>query len=284
MSRLSLPRSVLFVPGDRIDLLAKAMASGADAVCLDLEDGVAPASKARARRNIASISSAPGESALWVRIGSELEAVSLDLAALPPSCAMVVLPKARSLDHVAQLNESLDRIGHKAGIVAMVESASGLAGMERAAPPPARLCAICIGTEDLSADLAVTARSPLMSVALSRLAFIAARYGVGLMGFAGEIADFDDLERFSAQLSQAGKSGSLGAFVIHPRQVSVANAAFSPDPEALERARRIVARFEKAARDGIGAISIDGAMVDKPVYERALALLARGEKTGQSGA
>ena len=98
-----------------------------------------------------------------------------------------MLPKARSLDHVAQLQEALERIGHAAKIVAMVENAAGIVAMEQAAPVPERLAAIYLGTEDLAADLQVSVGSPLIAAAFDRLALVAARCGTGLMDFTGSM-------------------------------------------------------------------------------------------------
>ena len=288
------PRSILFVPADRPALVPKAAAGPAEAVCLDLEDGVAAADRDAARGALgeAAATLARAGKRTLVRVNAELETIGADLAALPDGCDAVVLPKATGLDHVELVGEALDRRAARSGragadgdrpggpvLVALVEGAAAVQafahGAARRAHP--RLVALCPGTEDLAAELGCAPDAALVGVAFHALALGARRLGVDLLGFPASIAEYRDLERFRAGVRRGREAGAVGAFCIHPAQVPVLNAELAPSAEELDGARRIVAAFEASAA---GAIALDGRMVDRPVYLRARRLLARSADAG----
>ena len=294
------PRSILFVPADRSALVPKAAAGAADAVCLDLEDGVAPPDRDAARGALGEAAAALARAGkrAFVRVNAELETIGADLAALPDGCDAVVLPKATGLDHVELVGEALDRRTARSGrmirsgragadgdrpggpgLVALVEGAAAVQafahGAARRAHP--RLVALCPGTEDLAAELGCAPDAALVEAAFHALALGARRLGVDLLGFPGSIAEYRDLERFRAGVRRGREAGAVGAFCIHPAQVPVLNAELAPSAEELDAARRTVAAFESATA---GAIALDGRMVDRPVYLRARRLLARSESAG----
>ena len=253
-------RSWLFVPGDRDDRFANAAGSGADIVVYDLEDGVATNAKSSAR---AKVVGALGEDSLsCVRVNSANSSFyDADIAALAgaPGLHAVMVPKAEDPEGLARLNDTL---GPRTMIVALIETALGLhrAYELSSVRGVARLAfgsidfALDIGAEE--AELALLlARSSL--VVASRAARIAAPVD-------GITARLDDPRTVIADSAAAASLGFGGKLCIHPSQVEVVNAAFSPSAEEILRARRIMNNF---AHDG--AQRLDGRMVDRPVVERA---------------
>jgi len=252
-----LPRSVLFVPGHRLDLAGKAARGAADAVCLDLEDGVAEADKMAARRCLGDAGAtlrAAGKP-VWVRIDARADRISHDLDALPPYCSTVVVPKVESLGSLHRLDEALHRTatvhGHDAPrLLALVESVTGLDQLVvDTVPPPRSLLALALGTEDLAMQLGCPPGSSPVRHAFDRLALAAARHGTALFGFPGSIAEFRDLDRFEASVRAGCDAGSLGAFCIHPAQLDVLHRCHTVDARTLRDAREIVAAFD-AMPDG----------------------------------
>ncbi len=277
-------RSILFLPAARLDLAEKAARSQADAVCLDLEDAVAPGEKQKARDALgpAAAQVTGAGKPVFVRINSELELAGADLAALPASCKAVVLPKAAGLQHIALVCAALDRIaaagGPDATLIAMIEDAAALvcltsqAGAIRA---PARLSAVFLGTEDLAAEMGSSPASALMRSAFHSLAIAARAMGADLLGFPGSIAEYRDLDLVRRWAAEAKASGAAGAFCIHPAQIGVLNAAFTPAEAELTWARAAVSAFDKARAEGSGVAAHEGRMIDRPVYLRAKRVLSR---------
>lgn len=274
-------KSTLFVPANRSDLVIKAAKGNATGICLDLEDGVAPDAKDNARnaletgvqvvRDCGKVSS--------IRINSEFELVSQDINSVPASTDVIVLPKVGSLHQINLLGECLDRIHGSDGpdIIGFVESGADLDRLRSAcgSSPHPRIIALMPGTEDLSSDLGVHPTSPIVSHVLNETAILCTRWKIALLGIHGSIAEFRDLPLFKQGVETGAAAGSVGAFAIHPRQVDILNECFSISDENRATAQKIVSAFDIALAKGIGAISLDGKMIDKPVYDRAMRLLAR---------
>ncbi|WP_043836453.1 HpcH/HpaI aldolase/citrate lyase family protein [Muricoccus aerilatus] len=251
----------LFVPGDRPERFEKAASSGADAVIIDLEDAVAPERKEAARRAAATASLALP---VFVRVnaaGTPWHAE--DLAALSGAAlAGVILPKAEDPAALATLRALLPDEGV---VVALVESARGLAGTRELARAAGRLA---FGSMDYAADLGcahtrealLTARSEL--VLASRLAGLPAPLD-------GVTAAIGDEALTEADARHAAELGFGGKLLIHPRQVAPALRGFAPGEEEVAWARRVL------ASEGDGAVKVDGAMIDAPVRMRAERILAR---------
>ena len=285
----SLLRSLLFVPADSSRKLEKALASGADALLIDLEDSVAPEARPKAREMARDfIKAAQGGPALYVRINgldSGLADADLD-AVMPAAPAGVMLPKCGGGHDVQHLgarlavreaeNNLADGATH---IVALAtETAASVFHMGSYAGASRRLTALTWGAEDLSAGLgAQTTRLPdggyTPPYALAR--------SLTLFGaVAAEVAPIDtvfpayrDHAGFQRDCEDAVRDGFTGKMAIHPDQVGVINALFTPSPEAVARARAIIAAFEAAP--GAGVIGVDGQMLDRPHLKRAQRLLAR---------
>ncbi|AUM75029.1 HpcH/HpaI aldolase/citrate lyase family protein [Paracoccus jeotgali] len=255
-------RAPLFVPADRPERFAKAAASGADAIILDLEDAVAADAKPEAREMLAAdFTDLP----VWVRINppatpwhkADLAAV----AALP--CAAVMLPKAEDAATCTAVAAATGK-----PVVALVETAIGLANC-RAIATAEGVARLAFGSIDFCADLGcahdrdvlLPARWEL--VLASRLAGIAAP----LDGVTVELSDPAISHDDALHAVALGMSGKL---CIHPKQIAAVLRAFAPTPAQIDWARRVLA-------SGDGAVSVDGAMVDEPVRIRARAILAQVE-------
>lgn len=278
---LAPPRSILFVPGNRGELAVKAAAGDADAVCIDLEDGVATAARPAARRqleeNAARIRSA-GKPVL-VRINAEPSAYAEDIEALTPAVDAVVLAKAGGAEQLEWVAGLLAH--HSAGHIPQLAMVEDLAGLDAFAAMGAadadRLCGITLGAEDFAAELQCTADSRALEHVFYRLLECARRFGVPLFGYPGSIAEFTDLERYRALVETGRDMGAAGAFCIHPRQVGVLNDAFRPTRDEVQWAREVIAALEDAERRGQGAVAVRGRMVDRPVALRARRIVARAD-------
>ncbi|AOF84313.1 hpcH/HpaI aldolase/citrate lyase family protein [Hydrogenophaga sp. RAC07] len=262
-----LPRAYLFVPADRPERFAKARASGADAVIVDLEDAVAPEAKASARDALAAAldASAP----LVVRInaaGTPWFEDDLELCR-HPGVAAVMLPKAEGIDAVCTVVE----ITYK-DVLPIIESARGLREIHSIASVPG-VIRLAFGSVDLALDLGIDcapdgAESELLAfrsqvVLASRLAGLAAPVD-------GVSTAIEDLQRLQADTERSRRLGFGAKLCIHPKQLAIVQAVFTPTPERLDWARRVCKAFETA---GGSAVAVDSQMVDLPVYQRAQAVL-----------
>ena len=263
----ALPRAYLFVPADRPERFAKARASGADAVIVDLEDAVAPEAKARARDALALALDESGP--LIVRInaaGSPWFEDDLKLCR-HPGVAAVMLPKAEGIDAVCTVVETTFK-----DVLPIIESARGLHEMDNIARVPG-VIRLAFGSVDLALDLGIECapdgteiellafRSQL--VLASRLAGLAAPVD-------GVSTAIDDLQRLQADTERSRRLGFGAKLCIHPKQLATVQAVFTPSPERLDWARRVCKAFETA---GGSAVAVDGQMVDLPVVQRARAVL-----------
>lgn len=261
------PRSYLFVPADRPERCTKALASGADAVIVDLEDAVAPAAKDRARATLAEWL-AHGDDQAIVRTIVRINAADTlwfdgDLALLRSvRVAAVMLPKAERGDDLA-------RIPHDC-LLPLVETAAGVDALRELARAP-HVQRLVFGSIDLQADLGIDGddqelllfRSQL--VLESRLAGIAAPVD-------GVCTAIDDLAALEAQTLRARRLGFGATLCIHPCQIDAVNRGSTPSAEELAWAQRVI---EASIAAGGGAVAVDGKMVDKPVLLRARATMRR---------
>ena len=278
-------RSVLFVPALSDGMIERAQTRGADAIQLDLEDAIPGERKADARAAvpaaIAHLSSGPGD--VMVRINRPWRNAVPDLeSCVRPGLAAVTLPKTGGPSDIEVVSELLDEIeplhgvaSGSVGIVAQIESAAGLLAMSRADRLPSRLVAITLGPEDFALDLGVEPTPGNLVEPLRLCVLIARQARVVPLGFARTIGDYANLEALRASIAEAQAMGLQGAFCIHPKQVAVLNDGFKPAANVVERAEAIVGSFERARSDGLGVVSLNGEMIDKPVYERALSVLIR---------
>jgi citrate lyase subunit beta / citryl-CoA lyase len=288
----ALMRSLLFVPADGGTKLDKAMASGADAVIVDLEDSIAPERKAEARRSAADFLRgavhADRRARLIVRVNglaSGLTDADLDTV-VPARPDLIMLPKAEGGGDIVHIDAKLGAREATSGltegsikIVAIAtETASALflAGTFRGAS--ARLEGLTWGAEDLSAELGAQAtrdaEGRLLDVyRLARMLCLAGAAAAQVQAIDTVMVDFRDLAALRRETEEARRDGFTGKMAIHPAQVPVINEVFTPTPAQIAEARAVIAAFE--ANPGKGTIGIDGVMHDRPHLERAKRLLAR---------
>jgi citrate lyase subunit beta/citryl-CoA lyase len=270
------PRSYLFVPGHRADRFDKALASGADAVVLDLEDAVAPQDKEGAREALARYMAAADEAArqrLVVRINDEHTLwFDDDLALLAAANApAVMLPKAETVATLARVRSACPGID----VLALIESARGVLNAEALAAAEG-VQRLVFGTLDFALDLDLVddpAAGPVgLDAAASRLAW-ASRAAALPLPVAGVTADIHDPAILRADFARARAHGFGAKLCIHPKQVAWVHEALRPTEAEVEWAQRVLA----AAASTQGAVQLDGHMVDRPVVERARRLLERAD-------
>lgn len=265
-------RSWLFTPATRADRFAKAAEVGADVLLIDLEDAVAPTDKDRARAAavdyLGRVTNGPPAHALRMN-GLDTVAGIADLHALLTSGAapdFLVLPKTDSAAHLRILDRLLTATGKAARLVGLVESAQALSAAEEIASATPRLAALVFGAADMAADLGVTmAWEPLLH-ARSRLVAACARSGV--LAIDAPFFDIHDGDGLEAEIRRSQAVGFASKAAIHPSQVAPINAALTPTPEAIAKARAILSENRK----GVGVV--DGQMIDEAVARQARRLLA----------
>jgi citrate lyase subunit beta / citryl-CoA lyase len=267
-----LPRTYLFVPGDRPERFAKALASGADAVVLDLEDAVQPQAKAAARQAVAQwlAQAAPTDLARTVlRINdaaSPWHAEDVTLLANSPA-ATAMLPKAES----AQVFHTLAAQARATAWLALIETARGVQAAAEVATAPG-VQRLVFGTLDYALDMDLSGEDIGLEVPASLIA-IASRAAGLAAPVAGVTVALDDCARLLADWARARAHGFGAKLCIHPRQVAPLHTAMQPSATELEWARQVL----EAAQGTLGAVQLNGRMIDKPVIERARRLLARAQ-------
>lgn len=277
-------RSLLFVPAHIPRFVEKAHERGADGIILDLEDSVPPDQKAEARRNLAGSVARVGQkgASVLVRVNRSLRALCTDLeAAVVAGVDALVLPKVESADWIVEIADAVLELEHMRDLppggirmLAQIESPGALTRLAAIASAHPRMIAMALGPEDFSAAVGGTPAPDLLLGPNLSVLFAARAAGLLPLGFVGSIGEFADIEKFRDIAVHAKRLGFAGAFAVHPTQVSTLNEAFSPLPQELEWARRVLAAETEAAIEGKGAFALDGKMIDPPVIRRAREIIA----------
>ncbi len=271
------PRSWLFVPADSEKKIGKAIESAADAVIFDLEDSVVSGRKAEARAIVKALGKRSGGPDWWVRInpiGSEFHKEDLELISRGDVTG-VVLPKTESGADVIQLAH---RTGNIPVHAIVTETAASLFNLLSYRDPKSPLAAMSWGAEDLSAALGASSKYDgsgdlAFTYRLARSLCLAGAVAAGVQPVDGVFADFRDLDGLRTEAEAARREGFTGKLAIHPAQVPVINAAFTPSADELAHARAVVAAFKK--EPDAGTVSVEGRMVDRPHLEQARRVLDR---------
>ncbi|WP_298829806.1 CoA ester lyase [uncultured Piscinibacter sp.] len=269
---MELPRTYLFVPGNRPERFAKALASGADAVVLDLEDAVAGDAKAFARNAIAdwiAAAAAEDRQRVVVRINdAHHPGFADDLQLLRETgIAIAMLPKAEEAGQVAAVCARAPGIQ----VLALVESAVGIARADSVAAAPG-VVRLVFGTLDFALDLDLDIADDADALVYAAGRLTVASRAAGLPSpVAGVTPQLDDEARLLADLAWSRRHGFGAKLCIHPRQIAVVHRALAPDAQALDWARRVLA----AEAASPGAARLDGRMIDRPVVLQARRLLRR---------
>ena len=291
-------RSKLFVPGSRPEFFAKAVAGAADALSFDLEDAVVPARKAEARAAVAAFlrgrAVARARKIAIVRVnGLRSGLFEADVAALVgPGLDAINLPMVERAEDIhaacaviARAEEAAGPLARPIGLLANIETPRGLRLAAEIAAADPRVVGLQIGYGDLFAPFGI-AREEEHALQSVRLAVRLAAAEAGIPAFDGSLAAVAQPERCRAEAEAARRLGFAGKSCIHPSQVPIVNAVFVPRPEEVARARRILDAARQAEARGVGAVLVDGQMVDGPYVESAQAVLdlAASFGLGEEGA
>lgn len=273
-----IPRSWLYVPADDTARLAKAVGRGADALIVDLEDGVAPSAKAAARDNLrAFLADAPP--ATWVRVTSDPTGLELDLAAcLDANLAGIVLAKAQDTAQVADVAGRLAALpGPRRGLMPLIETGRAVFSVADIASVPG-VTQLQVGEADLRADLGVTFGPDESELVVVRQRVVIVSSALDLLAPVAPVSvEFRDLDAFRAGTQRLARMGYVGRACIHPAQITVAHEVFTPTPDQVAQARALIAAAEQAASEGRGAFTDEhGRMVDEAVVRQARRLVQMG--------
>jgi citrate lyase subunit beta/citryl-CoA lyase len=283
MTSMDLRRSWLFVPGHRQRMIEKALGLSADAVMLDIEDGVAPSEKDAARRLIADAlgrDRTPGSPAHFVRINAiGHERMDADLnAVLRPGLDGLVLPKVETVEEVLKVGailndrEPIVKIGPGSiRLLVAIESPRGLLNAPAIAACSQRVMGLMFGAEDFGRELGLPTRreGEARDMIYARSSIVVAASSAHVQAVDAVWADLKDEEGLWNFARQSRRLGFSGMSLIHPSQIEPVNSVFSPTAEEIEYARQVVKAYEEAAARGDGSISFGGQLIDRPIVERA---------------
>ncbi len=285
-------RALLYMPGDDMRKIRKAITLGVDCICMDLEDGVAVNRKAEARATIVEALNTLdfGSTERLVRInpvGSGLE--SDDLAAIllarPDG---LVIPKVGEAAQVQWVSRELTRYERGNGLpegqmilLALIETAKGVINLREIAASDPRLQALIFGAEDLAGDMGAIRTREGWEVFYARSAVVTHARAFGLQAIDMVYMDLKNLDDLRTECEQAARMAYTGKQAIHPNQVGPIQETFTPDEEAIAHARRVIEAAQRYQQEGVGAFALDGKMIDGPVVRAAEWVLARARAAGK---
>lgn len=280
-------RSMIFSPGNRLDLVAKGIASGADAVIVDLEDAVPATAKADARRNLAELPAS--DVPLYVRInGAQTGHLWDDVVAVGAAgVAGIVVPKADDTSLLTRLDGALTALEHAAGrpagateIIPLIESASGVLDCRAILESTGRIRTVLFGSGeqgDLVTDMGCEWTPDGTGLLAARSLVILAARAAGVQPMDAVFMDFRNLDALRDECLLARRTGYVGKVAIHPAQLPVIHDVFTPSAAEVAGQRRILELFDQALASGSASISVDGRMVDYAVAARARSVVRRAE-------
>lgn len=285
-------RALLYMPGDDMHKIQKAITLDVDCICMDTEDGVAINRKNEARLTIAEAlrNLDFGRSERLARInpvGSGLESIDLHTI-VPAHPDGIVVPKVENADQIRWVSQQIRLMEEEQGwvpgqicLIAIVETALGIVNLPQIAGADPRLQALIFGAEDLASDLGARRTREGWEVFYARSAVVLHAAAFGLQAIDQVYIDFQDTEGLLKECRQGVQMGFSGKQVIHPNQVSVVQAAFTPDDETITNALRLIAAFEEHQKAGRGAFAMNGKMIDAPIIRNAERILERARAAGK---
>ncbi len=281
-------RSRLYVPGSEPKYFVNAALHGADGIILDLEDSVHGIEKDAARLLVRNALRAVDflQCERMVRINQlPLGLEDLD-EIVPESPDLILIPKVESPSQVIEANRRVDEIKADYGItrptwlMPILESALGIENAFAIATASEQIVALTIGLEDYTADLGVVKTSTGAESLFARERVVNAAHAAGLQAIDSVFGDVGDMDGLRAWGLSSRALGFEGMGCVHPLQIAVIHEVFAPTPAEIEKARKIVAAFNEAQEKGLGVVSLGSKMIDPPVVQRALKLMARAEAMG----
>lgn len=284
-------RSLLFVPGNRPEMLEKALGLKPDAIVPDMEDSVPLTEKEEARKTVAEYLPRLAEAGPLVlpRVNSQDTGLLRDdlAAVVGPYIYGVTVGKVGSAAEVAVVSGILDDLEAAAGLekgseklVPWAETARGIVNAYEICSASPRIVAVAFGAEDFTNDMAIERTGDDSEVVYARSAVAVAARAAGVTALDTPYVRYQDADGLRADAEASRKVGFRGKFAIHPSQIDVINEAYAPTEGEVQEARRVVAAFEEAERAGRGATSLDGRMIDAPVVSRARKLLDLARAAG----
>ena len=275
-------RSFIFTPGLNPAMYPKALASGADIVCVELEDGVAPKDKDAARANAIALFAEPQADDGVERIvrinclreGFGLADVQAILATDSPPPALM-LPKVRTADEIIWLDTLLSERGHATRLHVIIETNAALESAHDIARASSRIDALFFGGVDMAAELRCKNTFEPLLYARSRVVHAAASIGVDAIDVPW--LDLEDPDGMVAEAARVKDLGFSGKGAIHPKQIAAINAVFTPTEDEIARARRIIQTFKEA---DTGLVVIDGKLIEKPVLREMHRIVAIADRIG----
>ena len=275
-------RSFIFTPGLRPDMFPKALASGADIVCVELEDGIAPKDKPQARAHALALfeeRQADDGVERIVRINSMRERAGIEDVnailgtATPPPALM--MPKVRTPDEVVMLDQLLGEAGQATRLHVIIETNEGLEAVFEIARCSDRIDAMFFGGVDMAAELRCVNSYEGLYHARARVVHASAAAGLDVIDV--PFLDLDDPEGMRVEAEKVRDMGFAGKGSVHPRQIAALNEVFTPSPDKIARARRVITEFEAA---DTGLVVIDGKLIEKPVLRDMYRIVAIADRMG----
>jgi citrate lyase subunit beta / citryl-CoA lyase len=279
-------RSFLFAPGNHARRVEKALTLPADAVILDLEDAVAIAEKPATRDLVVRAFGQPKHGKLYVRVNAySTEWCYADLVAVTRSgLDGIILPKVETADQLRSVDWLLSNLERERDLpiggidlAPIIETALGMSNVGAIAGSGSRTKRLAFGAGDYTLDLGMIWSRDEAELLPARSAVVMASRAAGIEPpFDTVWADLRDAEGFARSAEHAAALGFQGKMCIHPDQIAVTNAAFSPSEQQLSWAKRVSAAFEEAEAKGLASIQLDGQFIDYPIVQRARQVIARG--------
>ena len=291
-------RSLLFVPGTRLDRVDKALATAADAVIIDLEDAVPLAEKTAARAAVGQRLAGLNATKIIVRVNA-INTVYFQDDIQQVVCrglSGIIVPKVESAEDIVLINDAILRAEHAKGLqpgllpmIGLIETAravDNISQITRAETQPKRLYTVAFGAADYTLDLGIemTAEGNELQYARSRLPIACRAAEIEPPLDTPFMLDLKSMSGLQADTIRAKQMGFQGKLCIHPNQIDIVNRVFSPQPEEVQLAHKIIQAFEKAEAAGQGAIQMEGKFVDYPVVARARRIVKIASSLEDKGA
>ena len=276
-------RSFIFTPGLKPEMFPKALASGTDIVCIELEDGIAPKDKAKARQKALALFKTPQAddgvervlriNSIRERFGMEDVNAIISTKTPPPA---LMMPKVRTPDEVVLLDQLLTEAGHITRLHVIIETNEGLEAAYDIAKCSDRIDALFFGGVDMAAELRCPNTFESLIYARSRVVHASASAGLDVLDV--PYLDLDDLQGMKKEAERVRDLGFTGKGSIHPKQIAALNEVFTPSKEKIARARSVISEFEAA---DTGLVVIDGKLVEKPVLREMYRIVSIADSLGE---